>query len=93
MELLAGARSGRHLEELRAMLLSFPLLPLHGLAGFEAAAELYRRCRTAGESVRSLTDCLVAAVALGAGASVLQRDSDFETLARHTSLRLEPLDD
>lgn len=93
MELLAGARSARHLHELRATLLSFPLLPLRGLAGFEAAAELYRRCRAAGETVRSLMDCLVAAAALAAGASVLHSDSNFETLSRHTPLRLEPLDD
>jgi predicted nucleic acid-binding protein len=93
MEVLAGARSVQHLHDLRATLLSFPLLSLRGLVGFEAAADLYRRCRAGGETVRTLTDCLVAAAALGVGAAVLHCDADFETLARHTPLRLEPLDD
>lgn len=92
MEVLAGARSPRRLEALRSGLLEFPVLPLHGLPDYEAAAELYRDCRRAGETIRELTDCLVAVPAIRAGASVLHADRDFEVLARHTPLRLEPLD-
>lgn len=92
MEVLAGARSPRQLEELRVRLLEFPVLPLHGLPDYEAAAELYRDCQRAGETIRELTDCLVAVPAIRAGASVLHADRDFEVLARHTPLRLEPLD-
>jgi predicted nucleic acid-binding protein len=54
----------------------------------EAAAELYRICRRAGETPRSPNDCLVAAVAIRHDVPVLQRDRDFEVLARHTPLRL-----
>ncbi len=93
MEVLSGARSRRHLGELRATLLDFPVLPLKGVSGFEEAAALYRACHRAGETVRELTDCLVAVPAIEAGATVLAADDDFEKLARHTPLRLEPLDD
>ena len=91
-ELLAGVRADRERSELRSMLLGFPLLPLWGLDAYEAAADLFRSCRLAGEPVRHLTDCLVAVPAIEAGATLLAVNRDFETLARHSRLRLEPLD-
>ena len=43
--------------------------------------------RREGETVRRLIDCLIAAVAIGAGVPpVLHRDDDFDVLARHTEL-------
>jgi hypothetical protein len=91
-EVLAGARSAAHAAELRSTLLAFPVLELGGLSGFEAAADLYRACRAAGETVSSPVDCLIAAPTIEADATLLQADQDFEKLARHTGLRLEPLD-
>jgi predicted nucleic acid-binding protein len=37
-----------------------------------------------------LTDCLIAAVAIRNGVSVLHRDRDFEVIARHTDLKVLP---
>jgi predicted nucleic acid-binding protein len=91
MELLAGARPGSELHELRSRLVALPILPLDGLADFEEAALLYRLCRAGGETVRDLRDCLIAAVAIREGASVLHNDSDFDVLGRHTGLRIEPV--
>ncbi|HET6748317.1 MAG TPA: PIN domain nuclease [Actinomycetes bacterium] len=87
MELLAGA-SNDELARLGRLLGRFELLPVQGLADFEAAAGLYRRCRRAGETVRKLTDCLIAVVAMRAGAALLHRDQDFEAIARHAPLRV-----
>jgi predicted nucleic acid-binding protein len=58
------------------------------LGDFKHAASLYRRCRRAGETVRSLTDCLIADVDVRANLDVLHADRDFDALARHTELRL-----
>lgn len=91
MELLAGARV-EAVEELRSRLLPFEVLPLRGLAGFEAAAELYRACRDAGETVGRQADCLIAVPAIEAGASLLHNDADFDKLARHTALEVVELD-
>jgi predicted nucleic acid-binding protein len=91
MELLAGIRSRGEHTRLRTRLLGLPQLTLRGLADFEQAAELYRVCRRKGETVRKLIDCLIAAVAIRAGATVLHNDKDFDVLARHTRLRTEPL--
>ncbi len=90
MELLAGARNDRDRDRLRLRLLSLPLLRLRGMPDFESAADLYRRCRRRGETVRKLIDCLIAAVAIRERATLLHNDRDFEVLARHTRLRTEP---
>ena len=88
MELLAGATTPEGVAQLRRLLGRFDVLPVEGLADYETAAELYRRCRAGGETVRKLTDCLIAAVAMRHGAALLHRDHDFEVLARHTPLRV-----
>ena len=88
MELLAGETTPNGVTRLRRLLGRFELLPIEGLADYEAAAELYRRCRTGGETVRKLTDCLIAAVVLRHGAVLLHRDHDFEVIARHAPFRV-----
>lgn len=88
MEVLAGARDEVHLRQLRRLLLRCELLPLHGLVDYEAAASLYRACRRHGETIRRLTDCVIAVPALRADAAVLHADRDFDVIARHSALRI-----
>jgi len=87
MEVLAGARDGDHRDRLRRLLARCEHAPVAGLDDFETAADLYRACRSRGEPVRALTDCLIAVVALRASLTVLHADRDFEVLARHSDLR------
>ena len=86
MEVLAGARDQFHLFDLRRLLARAVMLPT-GPTDYEDAAALYRRCRRQGETVRKLIDCLIASVAMRAGASVLHQDADFDVLARHAGLQ------
>ena len=88
MELLAGAATAEEVTRLRRLLLRYQLLPVEGLADYEAAAALYRHCRARGETVRQLTDCLIAVVAMRHKTSLLHRDHDFEVIARHTPLQV-----
>jgi len=90
-EVLMGARSPDDARRLRLGLLALPVLPLGGLAGFEAAAALYVSCRRGGDVLRGLLDCLVAVPVIRAGATLLHSDRDFEKLARHAPLVLEPV--
>ena len=90
MEVLAGARDERHLNDLRRLLArasTLEVLP----RDYEEAAVLYRSCRQQGETVRRMIDCLIAAVAIRADVEVLADDVDFEVLGRHTQLRLTRL--
>ncbi|MGH2451502.1 MAG: type II toxin-antitoxin system VapC family toxin [Candidatus Limnocylindria bacterium] len=92
MEVLAGApTSGDALARIRAQLLGLPILRLEGLADFEEAAQIYRSCRAAGDTLRNQIDCLIAVPAIRHGASVLASDEDFQVIARHTGLKLHPV--
>lgn len=88
METLAGGRDARHVARLRQLLLECRYVAVDGLADFEQAAGVFRACRQNGETVRNLTDCLVAAVAIRVGLELLHRDRDFDVIARHTELRV-----
>jgi hypothetical protein len=88
MEVLAGARDERHLNDLRGLLARASIVPASP-AAYEEAAALYRVCRRRGETVRRLIDCVIASVAISADVPVLHDDADFEVLARHTRLRTD----
>ena len=89
MEVLAGARDERHLESLRRLLARAVLIPTVA-TDYDDAASLYRQCRRAGETVRKLIDCLIGSVAIRANLAILHNDTDFDVLARHTALRIDP---
>ena len=88
MKVLSGARDERHLHSLRRLLARAVAIPIQP-ADYDEAAALYRLCRREGETVRRLMDCLIAAVAIRAGAAVLHNDSDFDTFARHAGLKVD----
>lgn len=88
MELLAGARNDAEARELARLLARFHLLALEPALDFDGAARIYRTCRLRGDTLRSLSDCLVSAVALRHDAELLARDREFEAVARHLPLRL-----
>ncbi len=87
MELLAGARDEKHLDDLRRLLARAELIPTEA-RDYEEAAALYRTCRRRGETVRRMTDCLIAAIAIRADVALLHADADFDVLARHTPLQI-----
>jgi predicted nucleic acid-binding protein len=92
MEVLVGLRSAREEEAVRGQLVGFPLLSVGGIESYEQAAEIYRHCRGAGETVRRLLDCLIAVPAIRAGVPILHVDRDFDVIARHTPLEVVELD-
>lgn len=89
MEILAGARDGRHLIRLRGLVARASMLPTTS-GDYEVAASMFRSCRAHGDTVRKLVDCLIGAVAVRSGAEVLHADTDFVALARHAGLRVHP---
>lgn len=90
MEVLAGARDERHLNDLRRLLARGTLITTEP-TDYEEAAALYRVCRRNGETVRKMLDCLIASIAIRSGAPLLHADSDFDVLSRHTSLEIDQL--
>jgi len=90
-EILAGARDDLDHVRLRRELMATRFISLGGFEGFERAARLVRECRAQGVTA-GLTDCLVAAPAIAAGAAVLHADADFDRIASATALEVYPLD-
>jgi predicted nucleic acid-binding protein len=88
MEILAGARDDDERDRLRRLLFGLDFLGVNGPADYESAADLYRLCRSQGETPRKLSDCLIAAVAIRNDAELLCMDADFLAIARHAPLRL-----
>lgn len=90
MELLAGARDETHARQLARLLERAALLPTLAV-DYEAAAAIYRHCRTEGRTIRKLIDCLIAAVAIRTGSALLHQDEDFAAIAAATELVLDPV--
>jgi predicted nucleic acid-binding protein len=89
MEVLAGARSDQQGSELRRLLLRFHLLSFDVVADFNGAARVYRHCRRAGVTPRGMVDCMIAAVALRRGATLLSQDVDLDRVARVVGIVLD----
>jgi predicted nucleic acid-binding protein len=86
-EVLQGLRPGMQSDAFRTAFLAIPVLsdPIP-LGLFVSAAEIYRQGRRRGITIRSSTDCLIAAIAIDHGIPVWHRDRDFVAIARCTGL-------
>jgi predicted nucleic acid-binding protein len=88
-EVVAGARTDDREVALRRLLGRFELMAFDGVADFDHAAAIYRRCRRAGITPRGLFDCMIAAVAMRHDVPVLSHDADLARIAEVTALRLD----
>jgi predicted nucleic acid-binding protein len=89
MEILCGARDDERHGRLEQLVNGLPSLAIDDAVDFRAAASIYRSARQGGRTVRSLNDCLIAALAIRHGAKVVHRDADFELIAVITNLESE----
>jgi predicted nucleic acid-binding protein len=89
MEVVAGARTVAHADNLRRLMLRGGLLPFDAVVDFDAAASIYRHCRQAGITPRGMVDCLIAAVAWRNQAMLLCRDVDLDRVASVIGIRLD----
>lgn len=48
---------------------------------FDVAATIFRAARSGGHTIRSTSDCLIAAAALRVGATIVHADIDFDRIA------------
>ncbi len=89
MELVAGARTEEREAQLRRLLGRFELLRFDAVSDFDGAARIYRRCRRAGITPRGMIDCLIAAVALRHGATLLAAEADLSRVAGVVGISLD----
>lgn len=86
MELLVGPTDELGVRRVERVLESVPSLAVDPVHDFEAAAAVFRAVRRSGRTPRSIVDCLIAAVAIRHGVTLLHRDADFEAIAAVTEL-------
>lgn len=91
-EVIQGFDDERAWRIAREAMLALPILedPMP-IEIFEAAADIFRRGRRMGKTIRSGIDCLIAACALRHGVEVLHADRDFDAIATFTPLKVRNL--
>lgn len=89
MEILSGAVDDDKHAKLEQLVNGLPSLKIDDAVDFRSAAAIYRTARRAGQTIRSINDCLIAAVSIRHGASIIHRDADFEAIAAITGLEAQ----
>lgn len=91
MELLAGPTDPFTVRRIEDQLGTLEDLTVDPARDFGAAATLARALRRSGHTVHSLTDCLIAALALRHGADFWHCEEDYVRIAEITDLRQRDL--
>ncbi len=91
MELLAGPTDPFTVRRIEDQLGALEDLTVDPAQDFRAAAALSRAVRRAGHTVRSMTDCLIAAIALRNEVSLWHCDQDYLRIAEVTGLEQRDL--
>ncbi len=87
-ETLQGIKDDIEYREVKESLLSFPLYSMKGIDSYIAAAELYRKCRKKGFTVRSTVDLLIAQIAIENDLILMHNDKDFDAIANVSGLKV-----
>lgn len=85
-EILQGFRHERDARRVEKHLRAFPVLRLEDLEDYALAAQLYRKARRSGVTIRKTLDCLIAAPCVRDGVPIFHADEDFDRLASCTDL-------
>jgi predicted nucleic acid-binding protein len=88
LEVLAGAQTQERHDRWQGLLYACEYLRSQPPLDFEAGAAIYRTCRRGGETIRALSDCVIAAIAMRCKAAILTKDRDFAAISRHVELEL-----
>jgi predicted nucleic acid-binding protein len=87
MEILAGARDQQHVTQLEKLLARAKVINTEPV-DYDNAAAIYRACRNLGFTIRAQIDCLIAAIAIRTNTKIIHQDSDFDTIAQVTKLKI-----
>jgi len=89
-EILQGIRDDALYETAKDYLLEFPVIKPKGIDSYVAAADIYRKCRKQGKTVRKTVDCIIAAIVRENNVTLLHNDTDFGVIK--TSVGLDTMD-
>jgi predicted nucleic acid-binding protein len=87
-EVLQGIKDDKEYAEIRKSLLSFPVYSLKSIDSYVAAADIYRKCRKKGVTIKNTVDLLIAQIALENDLILLHNDNDFESIASASNIKI-----
>lgn len=88
-EVLQGIRDERAYSEVRDRMLALPMLEQStNLDCYLRGAEIFRLGLRKGFTIRSSTDCLIAAIAIKHNVPIWHADRDYNAIAKFTSLEI-----
>ena len=79
-EVFQGLKNERSRSEIARLFHEMTFLEPSGIDAYLRAAELFRRLREKGRTVRSAADCIIASIAEEAGCHLLARDRDLKAI-------------
>jgi len=87
-EILQGIKEDENLKRVKDYLIEFPIRKPKGTETYLKAAEIYRDCRKKGKTVRKTVDCIIAAICIENGLTLLHKDSDFDLIGSCAGLKV-----
>lgn len=88
LEILQGARSERHAQELMGKLSAFPCATMSSPSLAIKAAGNYRTLREEGMTIRKTTDLIIGTYCIENKYSLLHADRDFVPMVAHLGLKI-----
>jgi len=87
-EILQGFNSDKDYKIVKDLLLSYPFLKTEPLEFAIGAAELYRKLKKTGKTIRKSNDCLIAYHAIFYNIPILHKDRDFSIMSQYSGLKV-----
>ena len=87
-EILQGFKEDKDFIIAKDLLLEFPILEMNHIDSSIGAAELYRKLKKEGKSIRRSNDCLIAYYVICNNLPILHKDRDFKIISEKTSLKV-----
>lgn len=87
-EVLQGFRDDMEYETAKRYLLRFPVAGMPDENSYVEAAQIYRKCRKHGITIRKTADCIIAQTAIENNLSLLHKDQDFNMIASVCPLKI-----
>jgi predicted nucleic acid-binding protein len=90
MEILQGFGADREVQQVYGYLRMFPVFDMGGMSSYVAAAQIFRRCRKKGITIRRGMDCIIAQTAIENELVLLHNDADFDRISSVVRLKIYP---
>lgn len=87
-EILQGIKIDSEYNTVKEGLLSIDLLEIDSVEAAIGAAELYRKLRKKGVTIKKSNDCLIAYYSIYFNVPLLHNDADFDLISKNSSLKV-----